>query len=454
MGRSDAPARFERDLTMVIFNSIILLILDLYIFKGLRATRIKFPKHRAFPYLWWGFTLLLITAVALSIYTHMPLMLRSMILVAFFSTFVTKLIFALVLFMDDLRRGGVWLKRLIYPERKKRLKKLRQYRKKRDQGKVAKLPDPLPENPVRGISRSEFLTKAGIIVASAPLVPISWGVISGAYDYRVRRKKIYLPNLPQAFDGIKIGQLSDIHSGSFYNKKAVQGGVDLLLAEKPDIVFFTGDLVNNLASELRDYQDIFSRVKAPLGVYSVLGNHDYGDYHFGPEDSVAKAKNLEKLIDSHRVMGWDLLLNEHRAIRVDNESIGVLGVENWGTGRFPKHGRLDETLKGTEDYAVKLLLSHDPSHWRAQILGDTDIDLTLSGHTHGMQFGIRGEHFQWSPAQYIYKEWAGLYLQGHQQLYVNTGFGFLGYPGRVGIVPEITIFELIRGETPPAGLKS
>lgn len=438
---------------MIIFNSIVLLLIDLYIFKGLRATQLRFPKSRPFPFLWWGYSFLLIMSVFVSIYTNIPLIVRSVILVVFFSTFITKFIYILILLADDMRRGGVWVKRLLFPVRKKRLKQIRKYRKLRDEGKLVTSPVLLPENPVKGISRSDFLTRAGILVAAAPLVPISWGVLSGAYDYRVRREKLYLPNLPKAFDGMKIGQLSDIHSGSFYNQKAVRGGVELLLAEKPDVIFFTGDLVNNLASEMRDYQDIFSTVKAPLGVYSVLGNHDYGDYHFGQEASASKDKNLLDLIQTHKVMGWDLLQNENRILRVDNEEIAVLGVENWGTGRFPKHGNLQAALAGIEESPVKLLLSHDPSHWRAQILPDSDVDVTFSGHTHGMQFGIRGEHFKWSPVQYIYKEWAGLYREEKSQLYVNTGFGFLGYPGRVGIVPEITIFELIRGNQ-PGDLKS
>jgi len=433
---------------MIFFNSIVLLVIDFYIYKGLRATQLGFPKSRLFPFLWWGYSFLLILSVFVSIYSNIPLMVRSVILVVFFSTFITKFIYILILLADDMRRGGVWLKRLLFPVRKKRLKQIRQYRKMRDEGKIEASMVPLPENPVKGISRSEFLTRAGILVAAAPLIPISWGVLSGAYDYRVRRQKLYLPNLPKAFDGMRIGQLSDIHSGSFYNKKAVTGGVELLLAEKPDVLFFTGDLVNNLASEMREYQDIFSKVQAPLGVYSVLGNHDYGEYHFGQAASAAKDKNLQDLIQTHKVMGWDLLQNENRILRVNNEEIAVLGVENWGTGRFPKHGNLAGALKGIEDAPVKLLLSHDPSHWRAQILPDSDVDVTFSGHTHGMQFGIRGEHFKWSPVQYIYKEWAGLYQEESSQLYVNTGFGFLGYPGRVGIVPEITIFELIRGEQP------
>lgn len=439
---------------MVIINSIILIVLDFYIYKGLRATRLSFPRTRLFSRIWWSYSLLLLVSIFVSIYFNIPLAIRSIVLVAFFMTFVSKFIFALILGIDDLRRGGVWLKRILFQLGSRGMDSASTAMGRgagmADPGPVVEAPidKPLPERPVKGITRSEFLTRAGIVVAAAPLLPLSWGIISGAYNYKVRRQKIYLPNLPAAFDGIRIGQVSDIHSGSFYNKTAVTGGVDLLLAEKPDIVFFTGDLVNNLTNELRDYQDIFSKVKAPLGVYSVLGNHDYGDYHFGREPSAAKDKNLADLIDAQRIMGWDLLMNENRIIRVDNEELAIVGVENWGTGRFPKHGRLDEALQGTGEVPVKLLLSHDPSHWRAEVLPRTDVDVMFAGHTHGMQFGVRTEHLKWSPVQYLYKEWAGLYREREQQLYVNTGFGFLGYPGRVGILPEITIFELIRGEQP------
>ncbi|WP_262247324.1 metallophosphoesterase [Parapedobacter soli] len=420
---------------MIVFNTIVLLLIDFYIYKALRATRIRWVASPLFPKIWWGYSLLLTVCIFVSIYVSIPLMFRSIILVAFFLTFISKFTFILILLADDIRRGGLWLKRLLIPKKKQ----------------IAPAEDSdasLPEKPVKGISRSQFLTKAGILVAAAPLAPLGWGVISGAYDYRVRREKLYLPNLPSAFHGMKIGQLSDVHSGSFYNKTAVQGGVDLLLAEKPDVVFFTGDLVNYLASEMRDYQDIFTKVRAPLGVFSTLGNHDYGDYHFGPEPSAAKAKNLQDVKDTHKVMGWDLLLNENRKLKVGNDEIGIIGVENWGTGRFPKHGRLEQALQGTAEMPVKLLLSHDPSHWRAEVLARPDVDVMFAGHTHGMQFGVRVGNVKWSPAQYIYKEWAGLYRQGQQQLYVNTGFGFLGYPGRVGILPEITVFELIRGEKP------
>ena len=421
---------------MLIFNAILLFIFDIYIFFALRATKIKFAKTTLFTCLWWGYSLALLVGLVISFKFNIPLFYRSIILVAFFITATSKFIFTLILFIDDLRRGGIWFARVFKTK------------------PVAKVPTAaaeadasLPEVPKNGISRSEFLMKSGIVVASLPIIPLAWGVVSSAYDYQIRRQKLYLPNLPASFHGMRIAQISDVHSGSFYNKKAVLGGVEMILAENADMIFFTGDMVNNLAKEMREYQDIFAKLKADLGVYSVLGNHDYGDYFFGAEDSAAKRKNLQDMKDTHKAMGWDLLLDEHRSIKVNNESIAVVGVENWGTGRFPKKGDLKKALMGTQEEPVKLLLSHDPSHWRAQVL-DTDVDVMFAGHTHGMQFGVRGEHYQWSPAEYIYKEWAGLYTEAEKSLYVNVGYGFLGYPGRVGILPEITIFELVKGNKP------
>lgn len=415
---------------MVKLNAILLFLLDIYIFFALRATNIRFVKTKWFAVLWWGYSISLLIGLYVSFEYSIPLIVRSIILVAFFLTAVSKFIYAVILLIDDLRRGGVWISRLFSSPKGQSVEE-----------HLDKLEKPLPEVPKRGISRSEFLLKTGIVVAALPMVPLAWGVISTAYDYRIRRQKLHLPNLPKAFHGMRIAQISDVHSGSFYNKKAVLGGVEMLLGEKPDMIFFTGDLVNNVATEMRDYQDIFAKLNADFGVFSILGNHDYGDYHFGHEDSAAKRKNLKDIIETQAVMGWDLLLDENRTIKLGNEEIAIVGVENWGTGRFPKKGDIQKALRGTEDKAVKLLLSHDPSHWRAQVL-DTDVDAMFAGHTHGMQFGVRGEHFQWSPAKYIYKEWAGLYQEGASQLYVNTGYGFLGYPGRVGIAPEITIFEL------------
>jgi predicted MPP superfamily phosphohydrolase len=224
----------------------------------------------------------------------------------------------------------------------------------------------------------------------------------------------------------------------------VLGDVEMLLKEKTDLIFFTGDLVNGQASEMTDYQDIFSKVKAPLGVFSTLGNHDYGDY--GDWDSpVTKKKNHDDLIATHKNMGWDLLRNENRRLKIDGEEIGILGIENWSAKKsFPKHGRMDLAHPGTEKYPFKILMSHDPSHWDGQVRTTyPDVDLMLSGHTHGMQFGVEIPGFKWSPVQYMYKQWHGLYEDGKQKLYVNPGFGFIGYPGRVGVLAEITMIELI-----------
>jgi len=423
---------------LILVNAFVLLIIDFYIYSALRRSTLKWANSNLFKILWWGYSVLLLIGVIVSIYFNIPLMVRSVVLVAFFLTFTSKVFYVLVLLIDDIRRGWIWAGRRLFNKKGNREPILEN----------ATVPTPVSGKKSSTISRSQFLTRAGIVVAAVPFATLSWGIAVGGYDYRVRRQKLYLPNLPKAFHGMKIGQISDIHSGSFYNKSAVQGGIDMLLGEKPDVIFFTGDLVNNKAEEMRNYQDLFTKVKAPLGVFSTLGNHDYGDYFYGKEDSPEKRRNLKHVKDIHKVMGWDLLLNEHRRLQVDNERIGILGVENWGTGRFPKYGKIDLAKQGTEDLPVKLLLSHDPSHWRAQVLDNKDIDVMFAGHTHGMQFGVRGEHYQWSPAEYVYNEWAGLYQEGQQRLYVNVGYGFLGYPGRVGILPEITIFELVKGQPP------
>lgn len=401
------------------------LLLDFYCYKAILAVFKKWsPKTtQIFSLIWWSVNVLLVIGVFAAIFLNLFLTLRAIILVAFFLLTVGKFFMLPFLLVDDLRRLIIKIVSLT--------------KKNKEPTKQAIAAEP--------ISRSSFLVKAGLVAAAVPLSSLSWGIISGAYDYQIKRITLILPNLPSAFEGIKLAQISDIHSGSFYNKVAVKGGVDMLMAEKPDLIFFTGDLVNNLTSEVKDYQDMFSKVKAPLGVYSILGNHDYGDYYFGKESSPAKVKNLQDMVATHKNMGWDLLMNANRRIKVDGAEIGILGIENWGMGRFPRYGKMELATKNTEDLPLKLLLSHDPSHWRNEVLQKyTNIDATFSGHTHGMQFGVRLKELQWSPIQYIYKEWAGLYREKHQQLYVNVGYGFLGYPGRVGILPEITIFELKR----------
>jgi predicted MPP superfamily phosphohydrolase len=289
------------------------------------------------------------------------------------------------------------------------------------------------------------LRKASIGAAAIPVAAMGFGIISGAHDYRVRKRTLTFPNLPKEFDGIRVAQVSDIHTGSFFSKTAVKGGVDMINDQKADIFFFTGDLVNNQSEEAKDYLEIFNKVKAPLGRFSIMGNHDYGDY-YNWNSEAAKLKDVQNLHDMHRYMGWDILLNENRSIKADGAELAILGIENCGNGRFSKYVDLDKTYQGTEEKPFKILLSHDPSHWDAQVRPDyPDIDLTLSGHTHGFQFGIEIGDFKWSPSQYIYKQWADHYQEGNQHIYVNRGFGYLGYPGRIGILPEITVLELKRG---------
>ncbi|HVW12253.1 MAG TPA: metallophosphoesterase [Mucilaginibacter sp.] len=401
--------------------SIILLLLDSYLIGAVRIglKKWKFVHTRAFTRVYWGLSLVLIIGIFISVFMRAGLGTRSVFLLAFFLVSLGKILFLPFVLIDDIRRLVKWLT-LKFGSNK-----------------------PTPQPGPNAMPRSEFLMKAGLLAGSVPLAALTYGTINGVYDYQVKHRKLYLPNLPKAFDGIRLGQISDIHSGSFYNKKAVAGGVEMLMKEKPDFIFFTGDLVNEQTREMRDYQDIFSKIKAPLGVYSSLGNHDYGDYyHWDSWDE--RMQNFQDMLTTHKNLGWDLLMNENRRLKVGGEEIGILGVENWGTiSRFGKRGRLDLATQNTDDLPVKLLLSHDPSHWRAQVIPEyPQIDVMFAGHTHGMQFGVRTKQFQWSPIQYIYKEWAGMYRENNQQLYVNVGYGFLGYPGRVGILPEITIFEL------------
>jgi predicted MPP superfamily phosphohydrolase len=406
----------------------VLFLIDLYVLNGLHGVSKKwnFFHKKQFPIFYWIYNAILLAILFWAIYTKIGVSLRLVLITFFFLDLLFKISFIPFLIIDDIRRTFIKI-------RGKKVKPGHQ--------------SPSPEIPV--IPRSEFLIKAGLLAGAVPLAALKLGMKSGLYDYHVKRHKLYLPNLPKAFDGLKLAQISDIHSGSFYNKKAVLGGVEMLMREKADLVFFTGDLVNIFTGEVSDYQDIFSKVKAPLGVYSCLGNHDYGDYTDwrNPAD---KKKNFDDLVTVHKNMGWDLIRNDNRRLKVNNEEIGILGIENWGAlSRFPKYGRMDLAVKNTDDLPVKLLLSHDPSHWRAQVLPQyPQIDMVFAGHTHGMQMGIQTEHFQWSPIEYIYNEWAGFYREGEQQIYVNVGYGFLGIQGRVGILPEITIFELKAGLAP------
>jgi len=403
----------------LILTLLTLIWLDFYAYQAVNKllTKSKAPFSR------WVNTIYLIQAfffIGLVIYLRFnqpgtvsfSFMISSIVM-----AYLAKLFAIVFVLFDDFRRVIKW-----FFDKKKRRKAKQQIAGER-------------------IPRSQFLAKAAVIAATLPIATMSFGVVSGAYDYRVRRKKLYLPNLPSAFNGLKIAQLSDIHSGSFFDKKAVNGGIDLLLAEKPDLIFFTGDLVNNETKEVNDYFNIFSRVQADLGVYSTLGNHDYGDYKRWTSPT-AKQQNLNDMLEAHKRLGWNLMLNENKSLELSGDKISIIGVENWGAGRFAKYGDLKKAHLNSEG-DVKLLLSHDPSHWDAQVRPNfEDIDLMFAGHTHGMQLGVEIGEFRWSPSKWMYKQWADLYTEGKHHLYVNRGYGFLGFPGRIGIYPEITIIEL------------
>ncbi|WP_026450880.1 metallophosphoesterase [Aequorivita capsosiphonis] len=293
------------------------------------------------------------------------------------------------------------------------------------------------------VSRRKFVSTIALGIAAIPFASLIYGMVQGKYNYRVLKYSLEFDNLPDVFDGYTITQLSDIHCGSFDNHRKVEYAINLANEQKSDVILFTGDLVNNVADELDDWKQLFSTLKAKDGVFSVLGNHDYGDY-VNWDTKEDQAKNLQKLKDIQNEMGWNLLLNENRYLYRKEQKIALVGVENWGENGFKKAGDLDKATVGITDSDFKILMSHDPSHWQAEVKEDPrHFHLTLSGHTHGMQFGVEIPGiFKWSPIQYRYKNWAGIYEEFGRYINVNRGFGYLGYPGRVGIWPEITVIQL------------
>jgi Predicted phosphohydrolases len=403
----------------------IILLIDVYVFQAVKAVSANASdKMKLAVYCGYWF----ITAATLFILLSFPFIqifqtskiIRNYVLAILVGLFFAKLITGVFVLSDDVRRLILLI--------------ASQFKGSSNTGTASASGN--------AISRSVFLSWLGIGIGAGLFGTLLYG-FSNKYNYQLRKVKLSFANLPASFKGLKIIQISDIHSGSFQNKHAVQKGVDLILKQKPDLILFTGDLVNDRHDEMLDYIPVFSQLKAPLGVYSTLGNHDYGDYISWPS-AEAKQKNLEELKKIHAQMGWRLLMNEHVVFERNETQIALLGIENWGAkGNFPKYGKMSEAYPGTEKYPFKILMSHDPSHWDAEVKPQyPDIDLTLSGHTHGFQFGVENPYFKWSPVQWMYKEWAGLYEDGKQKLYVNRGFGFLGYPGRVGILPEITLLEL------------
>lgn len=295
-------------------------------------------------------------------------------------------------------------------------------------------------------SRRRFVSQVAIGLAAIPFAGVLHGIFKGKYNYRVIKKTLTFNDLPPAFDGLTLTQISDIHSGSFDNAQKINYAVDLINQQKSDLILFTGDLVNNRADEMDPWVKTFARLEAPLGKYSVLGNHDYGDY-VGWPSAEAKKANMEKLYGIHQKMGFNLLRNQSTVVQKEGQKINLVGVENWGSGGFAKHGDLDQATQNVSEKEFNILMSHDPSHFEEIVKKYAKkMHLTLSGHTHGMQFGIEIPGLiKWSPVQYRYKKWAGLYEELGRQLYINRGFGFLAFPGRVGIWPEITVLTLKKG---------
>lgn len=408
---------------MFIFLSVLLVVIDYYLFQAVvHVTRDLTPGWRQFwRWLHWVPTLLSVLAILWWTFGNQYMLggqVRAWIITGLVGIYFSKIFGIVFIFVDDLQRAARWVAGWF------------------TKSSTAELPG-------EAISRSEFLTRAALVATAVPFGTMVFGIATGAHDYRIRRVRIPIANLPKAFHGLRAVHVSDIHAGSFWSKTAVTGGVEMILNEKPDLLFFTGDLVNNETAEVRDYLPVFQKLKAPLGIFSVTGNHDYGDYRSW-DTKAAKEQNFKDFIEAHRLLGFDLLLNEHRMIEMNGEKLAIIGNENWGAGRFSKYGILDKACRNTAEASAKILLSHDPSHWDAQIKPTRgDIALTLAGHTHGFQFGVEIGDFKWSPSQYAYKQWAGLYTEGNQHLYVNRGFGYIGYPGRIGIPPEITVLELV-----------
>lgn len=409
-----------KELLFFLIAACVIIFIDLYAFQAFKTV---FPINthlgKIVAFIFWSFTAYLLVAIIATAtlgLDHIPSTLRKLTSAIFFFGLLAKIFAIFWLFGEDLfRTVSFGFQKVFYSNQE-----------------------------VDFAGRRKFMSQLAIFSSFVPLVVLTYGVLRNAYNYKFHKVQLSLKNLPASFKGFKIIQLSDIHSGSFTETRPIERVIEKINAMNPDVILFTGDLVNDLAAEMKDYKSIFSKLKAKHGVFSVLGNHDYGDYAFGKEPSPEKEANFNDLLALQKEMGWDLLRNENRTITRNGEEISIIGVENFSAhGRFATHGDLKKASLGVPNENVQILMSHDPSHWDFEINKDYPaIDITLSGHTHGFQFGIETKWLKWSPAQYMYKQWAGLYQKGEQYVYVNRGFGNLGYPGRVGILPEVTVIEL------------
>ncbi|MEO7213553.1 metallophosphoesterase [Mucilaginibacter sp.] len=409
-------------LNVFLIIAAITLLMDWYVIHGLRSLTADWQSRPWRLIVLWGYAVISIGVTVVFMagfgsYSTAKGMtpFHEWMLSLLLTFFITKLFFIIVISLGDLGR-------FLY-------------------GVGDNIMNDKPEDQPFFPERRKFIVQAALLIAAVPFTGFLYAMIRGKYDYKVHRTTIYYDDLPEAFDGFTITQLSDIHSGSFDNVTAMQRGIDLAKSQKSDLFVFTGDLVNNAAWEIEQYIDRFSQLKAPYGQFSILGNHDYGDYipWASPEE---KAANLQKLKRHHGELGYRLLLNENVVIEKGGQKISLIGVENWGKG-FIQMGDLEKALRGVDKDAFKVLLSHDPTHWEEKVrYNPTDIHLTLAGHTHGAQFGIETAGIKWSPVKYRYLDWAGLINHQNRYLYVNRGFGFLAFSGRLGIWPEITVITL------------
>jgi predicted MPP superfamily phosphohydrolase len=415
-------------LNLILIFLAVTLLLDWYVFSGLKTLTAGWRSDRWRQLVRWGYLVF-----SLGITTTFVAGLGSLrtakgmtpfhewILSLFLTLLLTKIFFCLVLFLGDIGRFFYGL-----------IRGLTAHRPKSGSGESF-----FP-------ARRRFISEAAVLIAAVPFTGFLYAMLKGKYDYRVHKTTLFFEDLPPAFDGFTITQLSDIHSGSFDNTGAVQRGIDLAKAQNSDLFVFTGDLVNNAAWEIEPYLDRFGTIKAPYGQFSILGNHDYGDY-IQWDSEKEKSDNLERLKEHHKTLGYRLLLDEHVLLEKDGQQLALVGVQNWGRG-FIQIGDLDKALQGLDKDSFKICLSHDPTHWEEKIrFHPTTIHLTLSGHTHGAQLGVESDTFRWSPVQYRYLDWAGLANEKDRYLYVNRGFGFLAFSGRLGIWPEITVITLKHG---------
>ena len=418
--------------THIVIFIFILLLIDLYAFQAFRYVT-KGCSNTAIRWintLYWFVSCFFYVLIILTQYTdwHSWNIYFRTYSIGFLIILITsKIVLDLFVFVDDIVRFFRWL-----------FMKISSWFKKRESKETV--------GKGKYLSRSEFIIKTGLLIGSIPFFSMIYGMAFNPYNYKVRKLRLILPALPGSFDGFRIVQISDIHTGSFLSTEPLARAVKIINQQKPDVVFFTGDLVNYRHEEALNYIDILKEISALHGVFSIFGNHDYGDYTKW-KNKEAKENDINELRKIHGRMGWNLLWDEHHYIEQNGEKITVIGVQNISGHGFTSYGSIERATKNINYSPVNILLSHDPSHWRKEVINKyPNINLTLSGHTHGMQFGVEMPGFKWSPIQYIYKEWAGMYQEKNQYLYVNRGLGFIGYPGRVGILPEITVIELKKKE--------